>query len=147
MPTVAAFTGSAPTRRPQTGGRPRALPLPELVVRPAPLTRVSNALLTTAAWKESAPTRRPQTGGRPRALPSPRTWSFGLRNWLECLLPCPPPQRERDLHRHGGRRQAVGRGLSLYPNWSFGLRPWLECLMPCSPPRRERDRHRHGVRR
>ena len=31
------------------------------------------------------------------------------------MLSCPPPQRGRDRHRHGGRRQAVGRGLSLHP--------------------------------
>ena len=30
-------------------------------------------------------------------------------------MPCRAPQRERDRHRHGGRRQAVGRGLSLHP--------------------------------
>ena len=30
-------------------------------------------------------------------------------------MPCSPLQRERDRYRHGGRRQAAGRGLSLHP--------------------------------
>ena len=30
-------------------------------------------------------------------------------------MPCSPPQRERNQHRHGVRRQAAGRGLSLHP--------------------------------
>ena len=30
-------------------------------------------------------------------------------------MPCSPSQHERDRHRHGGRRQAAGRGLSLHP--------------------------------